>query len=222
MDFYSLLVENKELLKIAYALIITLICAIIVVKTDKFFKLSNHEGIRYFRNAFFFYGLAFISRYFFGVVFAQFASYAFFIYIFEFFMIIAGFSLLYSLTWKKFHIKNEYSSLFNPRVFIFYLMALVMVLLDNLFGIYNFMFYSQIILFFYASLISYSNYTKNPNRKFLKFYFIAMVLELIMWILNLLTATLFSFNRMFLLNIGIINVITFLLILYGVIKVTKK
>ena len=220
MDFYQLLVDNKELIKVAYALMVTLICMIIVLKTDKLFRLSSHEGIRYFRNAFLFYGLAFMVRYFFGVVFAGFASYNFFIAIFEYFMVLAGFFLLYSLIWKKFN--TSYSSLFNFRIFVFYLMAMVIVLLDNLFVTYNFMFYSQIILFFYASLIAYSNYVKNPKRKFLKFYFVAMVLELITWILNLLAANLFSFNRMVLLNIGIINVITFLLILYGIIRVTKK
>jgi hypothetical protein len=220
MDFYQLLVENKELLKVAYALIITFICAVIVLKTNKFFKISNHEGIRYFRNAFLFYGIAFFVRYFLGVVFYEFASYAFFISIFEYFMVLGGFFLLYSLIWKKF--ASEYSSLFNLKAIVFYLGALIIVLLNLLFETYNFMFYSQIILFFIVSIIAYTNYAKNPKRKFLKFYFIAMVLELITWIINLLTATLFSFNRVILLGLGVVNMIIFLVILYGVMRVTKK
>jgi hypothetical protein len=222
MDIYQIVIANKELLKIIYALVISLICMIIVVKTDKFYKLSLHEGLRYFRNAFFFYGLAFLARYLFGVILPT-IIYTIIFPIFEYLIVLAGFFLLYSLTWKKFNpTETGHSSLFNSHVIIFHAMSIIIAVLDTLFGTFNFMFYSQIILFFYALLIAYSNYSKNPKRKFLKFYFVAMLLELFIWILNLLTATLFSFNRLLLLNIGIINVIFFLLILYGVAKVTKK
>jgi len=68
MLLYDLIIENKELLKILYALIITVICLFIVIKTNKLFKISSHQGIRYLRNAFFFYGIAFITRYFLGAV----------------------------------------------------------------------------------------------------------------------------------------------------------
>jgi len=178
--------------------------------------------LRYLRNAFFFYGLAFLARYLFGVILPT-INYTIIFPIFEYLIVLAGFFLLYSLTWKKFNpTETGHSSLFNSHVIIFHAMSIIIAVLDTLLGTFNFMFYSQIILFFYASLIAYSNYSKNPKRKFLKFYFVAMLLELFIWILNLLTATLFSFNRLLLLNIGIINVIFFLLILYGVAKVTKK
>lgn len=222
MDIYQIILANKELLKVIYALAISLICMFIVVKTDKIYKLSLHEGLRYFRNAFFFYALAFLARYLFGVLFPT-INYTIIFPIFEYLIVLAGFFLLYSLTWKKFNpTETGHSSFINSNVIIFHAMAILVAVLDTLLGTFNFMFYSQIIIFFYASLIAYSNYSKNPKRKFLKFYFVAMLFELSIWILNLLTATLFSFNRMLLLNIGIINVIFFLLILYGVVKVTKK
>jgi hypothetical protein len=59
---------NKEFLKIVYALIILFICAIIVLKTDRLFKLSDYQGLRYFRNSFFFYSLAFFFRFILGVI----------------------------------------------------------------------------------------------------------------------------------------------------------
>jgi len=220
MNIYNILLENSELLRIIYSLIIGLICGIIFIKTNKFFKLSSHEGIRYFRNAFFFYGLAFLTRYFFGVIFSSVIPYSLTIFIFEYFVILAGFFLIYSLIWKKFN--SSYSSLFNSKVILFHLIALIIAFLGILSGTYNFMFYSQIILFFYASLISYSNYNKNPQHKFLKFYFIAILLGLFIWTLNLLASILFSWNPLFLLNIGIINLIFFLLVLYGIIKVTRR
>lgn len=222
MDIYQIILANKELLKVFYALAISLICMIIVVKTDKIYKLSLHEGLRYFRNAFFFYSLAFLARYLFGVLFPA-IGYTIIFPIFEYLVVLAGFFLLYSLTWKKFNpSETGRSSLFNSNIIIFHAMAILVAVIDTLVGNYYFMFSSQIIIFFYASLIAYSNYSKNPKRKFLKFYFVAMILELLLWVLNLLTATLFSFNRLLLLDIGIINVIFFILILCGVVKVTKK
>ena len=84
------------------------------------------------------------------------------------------------------------------------------------------MFYSQIIIFSFASIIAYKNYTKNKKQKFPKFYFIAMLIELFAWIFNLMTVSIFEHDSLLLLNVGIINVIFFLLILCGVLKITKN
>ena len=125
MDMYMWIIGNKELIKVFYALIIVLICAVIVIKTDRLFHLSLHNGIRYFRNAFFFFGIGFISRYFLMI----FPSYSVNKIIFEFFMIVAGCFLLYSLLWKRIESfgKEYHSSLFNPYVLVFYLMSFIIV-----------------------------------------------------------------------------------------------
>lgn len=222
MFLYDLIIENKELLKILYALIITVICVFIVIKTNKLFKISSHQGIRYLRNAFFFYGIAFIVRYFLGAVSFQgnlSNIYNFLIkIIFEFFIITAGFFLLYSLLWKKIN----FSSLFNKVVVVFYALAFIIVFLDSLWKTSYFMFFSQIILFACASIISLVNYKKNGRKhKFLKFYFMAMVLSLIAWTLNALAVLYFNWNQGIIMNIYGINIVFFLLFLYGVIKVTK-
>lgn len=223
---YDWIIANKELCKIFYLLAVAVICTIIVLKTDRLFRISLHPGIRYFRNAFFFYGIAFITRYFLG---ANFLS----VYVnfnphlinalFEFFLIMAGFSLFYSLLWKKFESsKMAFSSLFNFKIIIFYFLAFMIVILDNLWGTYAFMFFSQIILFSCASVISYINYKKNGvKHKFLKFYFIAMLLNLFAWSLNALVALYLNWNKMMLTNVYLLNIIIFLLFLFGVIKVTK-
>ncbi len=225
MSLYSLILENKYALEILYALAVSLICAVIVIKTDKFFRLSLHQGIRYFRNAFFFYGLAFIGRYVFGVFSDLAFAYASLMQvIFEYFLIMAGFFLLYSLIWRKFESPREeyFSSLLNIKIAIFHVMAVVIAVLDVLWQTYNFMFFSQIIIFFYASVISYLNYKNDKKKhKFPKFYFLAMLLSLGVWILNFLAEAYFHWNHGILLNIGIINIIFFILFLYGVIKVTK-
>jgi hypothetical protein len=224
MDLYSVITENKWMLDALYTLVIVSICMIIVLKTDRFFKISLHNGIRYFRNAFLFFGAAFLVRYIFGL-FSDFSinNSEIIRIIFEYLIIMAGFFLFYSLIWKKFTSRKEYSSLFNSKITVFNLMAITLALLDSVWQTYNFMFLSQIIIFLYTSIISLVNYVNKPEKfKFLKFYFIGMLLVLSAWILNFLAASVFKWNHLFLINIGIINVIFFFLFLYGVIKATQK
>ena len=135
MLLYELIIGNKELLKILYTLIIAIICVFIVIKTNKLFRISLHQGIRYLRNAFFFYGIAFIVRYFLGTISFQGDLnniYNSLIKIsFEFFIIIAGFFLLYSLLWRRIKSSEKnFSSLFNKGVAIFYFMAFIISFLD--------------------------------------------------------------------------------------------
>lgn len=221
MEAYSLLVQNKDLIKIIYGVVISLICLIIVLKTDRLFRLSLHQGIRNFRNAFFFYGLAFFSRYLVG---AYLTDPIVSTVLFEFFLITGGFFLLHSLLWKKFnHIEKRYvSSLFSPVTILFYAMAGMLVLLDFIWKFYFFMFLSQILIFISASIISYKNYKIKPTRPFPKFYFLAMLLSLFAWILNALAAMIFNWNQRIIINSYILNIIVFILFLFGVIKVTTK
>jgi len=101
-------------------------------------------------------------------------------------------------------------------------MAFIIVFLDCLWKTSYFMFFSQIILFACASIISLINYKKNGRkRKFLKFYFMAMILSLIAWSLNALAVLYFNWNQGLVMNIYGINIVFFSLFLYGVIKVTK-
>lgn len=225
---YNWFIENKELLKILYALLIGLICFIIVIKTNKLFKISFHQGIRYFRNAFFFYGIAFIARYFlvalinYGILDQLYRSIS--IIFFEFFLIMGGFFLLYSLLWRNFEYSetSSSSSLFNSRISLFYIMAFILVFLDYIWGTLCFMFFSQILLFVFVSIIAFMNYKKNgKNHKFLKFYFLAMLLNLVAWSLNTLAALFLNYNQKIMINIYVINVIIFLLFLYGIIKFTR-
>jgi len=227
MYLYEWVVENKEFLKIFYALVIGLICAIITIESHRLFKLSFHQGIRYFRNAFLFYGLAFVTRYLVGNVFLYMGikEYCFITRIaFEFFLIMAGFFLLYSLLWKRFEGEKNYrSSLFNLPIMIFYLMTIIIINLDYTWNKYAFMFFSQFVIFSIASLISYNNYIKNKGKhKFLKFYFLAIVLSFIGWLLNFLLVIWIGWSQGILMNIYGLNIIIFLLFLYGVIKITRR
>lgn len=145
-------------------------------------------------------------------------------FLFEYFLIMAGFFLLYSLIWKKVESsKEEYlTSLFNAKIIVFHGMALILALLDQVWHTYNFMFFSQMVIFAYASIIAYKNYKKHDKKEFPKFYFTATIIGFVAWTINFLTAYYFEWNAGLLINIGMMNVMFFLLFLSGVIKVTKK
>tara|TARA_Y100000310_G_C20661260_1_gene804931 strand:+ start:561 stop:1226 length:666 start_codon:yes stop_codon:yes gene_type:complete len=221
MEAIPILVQNKESIKVFFGAIVLLICLIITLKSDRLFKLSSHQGIRHFRNAFFFYGLAFLSRYIIG---SYYNPYSLSIIFFEFFLIVGGFFLLHSLLWRRFrHIERGYtSSLLSPITFVFYIMAIVLVLLDLTWRAYFFMFLSQMIIFLAASIISYNNFRKKPRKFFPKFYFVAMLLSLVAWILNALAALILNWNKGVLSGVYLINIVVFLLFWIGIMKVTKQ
>ncbi len=226
MELLGLILQSRELIKIVYAALIIFICAIITFKSNKIFRLSEYTGIRYFRNAFFFYGLAFLFRYFLKFALLD-LSISFSITLsnlfFEFFIIMAGFFLLYSLLWKKIENPHEHhvSSLFNVKIMIFYLITILVVSLDYLWQTYAFLFISQIVLFTLLFSLSFINYReKGQNRRFLKFYSFAMFLALIAWILNAFAAVWFNWNIIAVIIIYSLNIIMFLIFLYGIINVT--
>lgn len=225
MDIYSWIIQNKEIAKILFGLALSLICFFVVLKSHKFFRLSNHHGIRYFRNAFFFYGIAFIIRYLVGtpllenVVVLRLGLTKL---LFEFFMILAGFFLLYSLLWKRLeHQKHYSSSLLNINIVIFYILSFIISFLDSLWASYSLLFFSQIILFFLLACISYSKSLNNKQKGFLKFYFLAMVLGFLAWTLNGMAALIFQWNYMILISVYLLNILIFIIFLIGIIKITK-
>jgi hypothetical protein len=221
-------VQNRELVKLIYGLIVALICLIIVFKTDKIFRISLHKGIRYFRNAFLFYCVGFLIRYVFGsnLLFSNMGG----LYnpilkaLFEFFMIMGGFFLLYSLLWKKIEAPRAryLSSLMNANILVLYLISIIIVSIDILYNSFYALFVSQIFLFTMAFAISFSNYlSKGKQRKFLMFYFIAMGLSLVAWGLNGLAALLLEWSMGVIITIYLINIIIFLIFLSGILNFTK-
>jgi len=198
------------------------ICAFIVLKTDRLFQISLHRGIRYLRNAFFFYGVGFFIRY---ILSPYIPNYFFIFSLFEFFLVMGGFFLLYSLLWKNFESPREksVSSLFNLGIFIFYLISIVIVLLDYFWQTYYFLFISQILIFLIVAAISCSKYLQDKiKHRFMKQYFFAMLVGLIAWILNALASLLFSLNPFVVIIIYLLNVIIFLIFLYGILKFTRR
>jgi len=215
MFLYNLVVEHREALKIIFSLAIVLACFIIVLRTHRLFKLASHEGIRYFRNVFMFFGLAFLFRYF-----SSFSAY--FLISYEFFLMSACFFLFYSLTWKRFRGENKTSSLFNFRIIIFYLMALIISLLDFFWGVYHFAFIAQIIIFGFAGGIIFERSNSSEKGRFLNLYFLVISLNLFARITNLAISLIWHWNTIGVIIIYLLDAAVFFLFLYGVIKATKE
>ena len=214
---FDFIFAAKELSKIVYALIMCGICGLIVIKLDRLFKLSDHQGLRYFRNAFFFYGISFIMRFILGGIDNPLGSEklnSFFYFLtnqlFGFFTIMAGFFLFYSLTWRKLEKESNHNSFFNARIFIFYFLTLIIIFL-NIFLNSSFVIYlSQIIIFVIITILAFVN--------FLKYYFLIMVLGLGTWVLGLFGQILASYSviNMF---VYILNIIFFVSFFYMINKI---
>jgi hypothetical protein len=224
MDIYNILLNNKNFLEYIYAFIISCISLMILFKTDRYFRLSLHNGLRYFRNSFLFYGLAFFWKFILAdltnlnttsIFFSQF--------IFEYLLIMGGLFLLYSLIWKKFDLhKITYSSLINSKIVFLHLIAIILSLFDSFFESYKFLFISQILIFSFSIILFFKNYKKNEKKSSLpKIYILALSLGLIAWILNFFTAKFFKWNTLLLIDIGILNIIFFILILFSIFRITK-
>ena len=228
MQQYNWIIENRELLKLALNAILFLICFIIVIKTHRIFKLSEHNGIRYFRNAFLFYGLAFVARYFlsadcFSIIhFAITPLLAIALWIiYEFLFVMAGFFLLYSLLWKR--LGGRSSSLFNVPIFILYALAMIIAILDFFWLGYDIMFFSQIIVFSFAGGIAFEKYGANlEGTGFLKLYLSVILLMLLTRIIHFFVSSAFEWNTLGIITVYSLEIFTFLLFLYGIIKVTQE
>ncbi len=225
MNIYNIILNNKPFLEYIYAFVMSFISLIILLKTDRYFRLSLHNGLRYFRNSFLFYGLAFFWKFILADITNLNLNYVFFSqFIFEYLLIIGGLFLLYSLIWKKFDIhKITYSSLINSKVIFLHIIAITLSFFDSFFESYRFLFISQILIFSFSIILFFKNYKKNENKSSLnKIYLLALLLGLIAWILNFFTATFFQWNTLLLIDIGILNIIFFILILFSIFRITKS
>jgi len=217
----ELILSNRELSKLVYTLLVGLFCLIIVLRTHKLFKISSHQGIRYFRNAFFFYGFGFVARYILGTASPYVNNPQVFLsitrVIFEYSIAMAGFFLMYSLLWKR--VEGSKSSLFNSKVSIFHALALIIAILDLIWGSYYFLFISQIAIFSLAFIMSLIGGSK---KGFLGLYIFVIALNLISWIVNLFIATIFEWNLVGIVLIYLLNGVIFFLFLWAVLDATKK
>ncbi len=114
LPFFDPLTFSTELI---FTIIAIAFCFAIYFKTKETYELTRYEGVRYFRNAFFFFGLSYAMRFLFS--FLLFSRMAFdlillpralflplFILPLGYFSTMGLFYLIFSLIWKRFDNKS--------------------------------------------------------------------------------------------------------------------
>jgi hypothetical protein len=180
------------LLETMYALLIILPSLLVYFRTSKLYSFSKYRGLKYFSNAFLFIAIGFALRYIVmlrkiagGDLFNTLQQFDVMLGLMEFFMILSGMFLFYSLVWKHFEKKQYSMTSLNKPLFFMYVGALVLVILDLLLQSFIMLYTSQIILFGLATILAYLNY-REKKQYFKRFYFIAMALFLLIAVTNLL------------------------------------
>lgn len=186
--------QNRILIEIIYTLLVIFPCFFVFLKTCKIYRFSHHTGLRYFNLAFLFFTIAFLFR--FGTIYysiymtadalGTIATTGLIRFILEFLTIIPGIFLLYSMLWKNFEKSNLFSKIRMPFLVT---LALIISAIDVYRGSFLFMYVTQIVIFSYASLVSFANYhnskLSSKNKKnYKKMFFLSMFLFLIVWIVN--------------------------------------
>ena len=220
---YMQLINNLELMKIGseilYTFVIVMICTLIYLRTKEIYSLTKHEGIKYFRNGFLFFGLAYISRIILYLVSLTFWAFEFFIpgYLYHpiamiavsYLSTMALFYITYSIVWKK--IRYKHFVLFaNLLAFLISVLAFISrsPLIIGL---------VQLILL--VSIIIFSIFMHNKSKSHSKLLYLLIA---IFWLLNLLATgssgvLFFQINLIFqLLSLGV-----FFIIFYKVMRFTK-
>jgi hypothetical protein len=214
----DIIFQNMELLTLIYAFFITFVCSILILKIDRMFKLSDYQGLRYIRNSFFFYGMAFISLFVLGRLQVQsFQSYPYIIwFLFKFLITSAVLFLLYSLVWKKIEKNKSHNSLFNLRSVSIYSISIILSLLGT-----NVFYISQIILNLAILSSSIRNLIKEKNKyPFLKYYSIAICASLLHWVSGYLVELGVQAVSLVIFSIAG-NLAFFMIFLGGILNVTK-
>lgn len=210
-----------------YTLLIAITSLLVFFKTRKVYNFSNYKGLRYFSNAFLFIAVGFLLRYIIilqkilsGELLGTIQQTNLLLILMQFFLILPGMFLLYSLIWKKFENTKYSKKPLNAPVTFIYIVSLIFAIADFLLQSFLFMYLSQILLFLIASIIAYKNY-KTTKQQLKQFYFISMVLFLIARTINLIAQyTIDSFPLMRIYTY-IITVVVLFLFLYITNKLTK-
>ena len=190
--------------------------------TKKIYDLSSYKGIKYFRQAFLLFAVAYFFRFLIEFVDVYFrvdrildiypmilGNFA--VFVFMYLSSISIFYLIYSVSWKK--SKTE-----SKRIYLFHAIAIIIAFMSILFKNEIFYFGLNILLLIYAAFVIYlasrnQNYKSKKNN-----FYVAYILLLFFWILNVFNIFIPTFFDSLKLFIDLTSLCIFLVILYKVLK----
>jgi hypothetical protein len=205
-----------------YLAIIVFLCLLVYFKTKEIYDLTSHRGIRYFRNAFLLFGIAYLFR-FIGVL-SHIYKISFglptgthFILGFVVSAYASSIAILYlahSVMWKRVRLSK-----FNDK-YLHHFIALGILIISIIVNSPLIILGIQILLFIFILIMGFINYKKSKKKQTLNLYAIYFALFLF-WILNFLTSTFRFFFRIELV-LYVISISLFIVIAKKVIKVINK
>ncbi|MDD5086954.1 MAG: hypothetical protein PHV16_04340 [Candidatus Nanoarchaeia archaeon] len=167
-----------------YTFIVVVLCFLVYYKTKEIYELTKHQGIKYFRSAFLFFGLAYLSRFLLHIVILMGISFSFiisrrvmFLPVFTvpvtYLSTMAIFFLIYSTIWKK--IKYKYfiilSNIIAISISVIAFCSKSLILISAL----------QLLLLLITVVISTKDHRKTKKKYTRTLYFLISVL----WLINL-------------------------------------
>jgi len=207
--------------EIIYAFVIILCSLMIYFGTRELYELTSHKGIKYFRQAFLFFALAYFFRSFIKFIIKYFDLRNIFefapmlfgpitLFLFAYLSSIAIFYLLYSVIYKRLEKKKYVLYLIHAIALVF---AFLILLSQNpLMHLYI-----NGILFILAGITVYFAKINSKKKKGQNLYTIYILL-FIFWILNILDILVPAFIEIFQLIIYLSSISIFLTILYKVLR----
>jgi len=208
--------------EIIYSLVIIVCSLMIYFGTKELYSLTKHKGIKYFRLSFLFFALAYFFRSFIKIILLYFNKQEIrtilptfgniTLLIFVYFSVMAIFYLMYSVMHKKWEKQST--------IYLFHIIAIIISIIMTLSGfpIQLYLILNLALLLFIGFII-YTSYHQSKKKKSINLYIIYILLS-IFWILNILDILIPNFFQTFQLFIYIASIITFLTILYKVLKKT--
>jgi hypothetical protein len=191
MPPFHLIDPTRLAVELVYTLIVVFLCFTIYYKTREIFGLTKHEGIKYFRITFLFFGLAYISRFIsvllklmvvtFDIYFPIHIFGIFPLLFIGYFSTMAILSLTYSILWKKLHIKHT----FLKHTFLLFNVIAVLISGIAFFSRSpSILILAQAVLLIFTSIII-AHYIFSNSRKISRLY-ILYILFFLFWIVNLI------------------------------------
>ncbi len=205
--------------ELVYTAVIVLSCMIMWLRTQRIYELSGHLGIKYFRLSMLFFGLAFLSRFGLSVVNLYSLPHDYTVLLnvaFTYCLMAASLFLVFSLTWKRF----ERFGVVEGTLFV----AAFVIALIEFVWIPNLIFPLQLGIVGYAIAITYRNYLDSRGQKgagMRQLYFAALVIAFLGYLFNFLVIYIAPYFPWVLYYVDSITVVLFLILLYGVLKVTR-
>lgn len=211
-----------------YAALVIVPSLIIFYKTRGLYNFSGYKGLRYFSNAFLFISLGFFLRYIVivnkvlaGDPMGTIQTFDLLVIGMEFFIVLTGMFLLYSVAWKRFETKRYSKNLVNLPVLLIYITALIIAFIDFILETFILLYSSQIVFFSIASVITYRNYSKKRiySRQFM---FMSMFLFLVVMVINFIAQVTIDQYPLMRFYAYLITVIAVFIFLYITSKLTGR